>query len=189
MRPEHEAATDRDGGCAADGTASIVGAGSDISEQVRDRDLLGVMLQCQTPADVKQIMFTVPAEAFADPLNAAIWRAAEALADHGVCGPVAVVKTVVAAGLWPRDCHHEVTGRVIDAITDVRFDADDWSTPAVEVLYAYGRRTAAARLAHVARILPSGRLHKVAADLFAVAEFVETVAHWVDWHDPEVQAA
>ena len=77
------------------------------------------MLQCRTRLTAR-IMFTVPAEGFADPLNAAIWRAAEALAD-GVCGPVAVV----SHPSWPPGCGRaivtdEVTGRVIDAITDVQ---------------------------------------------------------------------
>ena len=145
--------------------------------------LLGTMLRCQTPADVLDIMFTVPPEAFADPLNAAVWRAAEALADNGVCDPVSVVQTVVRAGLWPRDLHHEVTVRVVDAITDSRFDSDEWVTPALGVLYAHGRRTTASKLAHVARILPSARLHDVARELFEAAEFAETVAHWIDCNE------
>lgn len=168
----------------------ILRVNHEMSDDSYELELLGAMLRCQTPADVRDIMFTVPAEAFGDPLNAAIWRAAEALVDNGVSDPVGVVQTVVAAGLWPRDLHHEVTARVVDAITDSRFDPHDWNTPAVEVLYSHGRRTAAAKLAQVARILPSARLHKVAADLLEVAEFVETVAYWIDHTESvEVEAA
>lgn len=187
MTSAHGAATGLDGGDKAGGAENSLRAGGDKAAEL---ELLGTMLRCQTPADVKDIMFAVPAKAFADPLNGALWRAAEALADNGVCDPVGVVQTVVAAGLWPRDLHHEVTVRVVDAIDGSRFDPTDWNTPAKEVLYAYGRRTTASKLAQVARVLPSARLHDVARDLFAVAEFAETVAYWIDHHEnPEVEAA
>lgn len=180
MRAEHGEATARNGGEPGGGADPSVGDGSD---KTRELDLLGAMLRCQTPADVKDIMFTVPAEAFSHPLDTAIWRAAEALADNGVCDPVAVVRTVVTAGLWPRDLYHEVTVRVVDAITTCRFDPDEWVTPALDVLYAHGRRTTASKLSHVARILPSARLHDVARELFEAAEFAETVAHWIDHNE------
>jgi hypothetical protein len=162
-----------------------------MNDHHHELQLLGTVLRCQTHTDVLNMTGTVPPEAFHRPLDAAIWRAAGTLADNGVADPVAVVRTVVAAGLWPRDLHHEVTVRVVDAITASRFDPHEWHTPAVDVLHAYARRTAAAKLSQVARILRGARLHTVARDLFAVAEIVQTAATKADHVDAggQVRAA
>lgn len=155
-----------------------------------DTQLLGAMLRCSTAAEVHAIMYAIPAEAFERGLDQGIWRAAQALADRGVADPVKTVQAVVAAGLWPRDLHHEVTGRVVEAMIAGRFDPHEWQTPAVDVLTAYARRVLASRLARLATVLPTARPHNVARDLFAAAEFVETVVHWIEHIErPQVRAA
>ena len=145
-----------------------------------ETQLLGAMLRCTTAAEVQEIMWVIPSAAFEHRLDQAIWQAAMALADHGGADPARCVQVVVAAGLWPRDLHHEVTLRVIEAIETGRFDSHEWRTPAVDVLTAYARRVTAARLALLATGLGSARPQEIDRDLFAAAEFVETVVGWIN---------
>lgn len=145
-----------------------------------ETQLLGAMLRCTTAAEVLEIMWVIPSAAFEDRLDQAIWQAAMALADQGGADPALCVQVVVAAGLWPRDLHHEVTLRVIEAIEETRFDPHEWQTPAVDVLTGYARRVTASRLALVANALGSARLQEIDRDLFAAAEFVETVVGWIN---------
>ena len=145
-----------------------------------ETQLLGAMLRCTTAAEVLEIMWVIPSAAFEQPLDQAIWQAAQALADHGGADPARTVQVVVSAGLWPRDLHHEVTLRVIEAMEHGRFDSHEWRTPAVDVLTAYARRVTAARLALLATGLGSARPQEIDRDLFAAAEFVETVVGWIN---------
>ena len=144
-----------------------------------ETQLLGAMLRCTTAAEVQEIMWVIPSAAFEHRLDQGIWQAAMALADHGGADPARCVQVVVAAGLWPRDLHHEVTVRVIEAIEVARFDSHEWRTPAVDVLTGYARRVTASRLALLATALGSARPCEIGRDLFAVAEFVETIVGWI----------
>lgn len=145
-----------------------------------ETQLLGAMLRCTTAAEVQEIMWVIPSAAFEHRLDQAIWQAAMALADHGGADPARCVQVVVAAGLWPRDLHHEVTLRVIEAIEVGRFDSHEWRTPAVDVLTGYARRVTASRLALLATGLGSARPREIDRDLFAVAEFVGHVVGWIN---------
>jgi hypothetical protein len=159
----------------ASGSLSILASGGDTAAQ-----LIGVVLRCATPAEANPILYAVPAEAFEHPLDQGIWRAAQVVAAAGECDPVRVVQTVVAAGLWPRDLHHEVTVRMVDAIIQSRFDTHEWQTPAADVLTAYARRTAASRLALVANDLGSARPQQLGRDLLATAALLEAVAAGIE---------
>ncbi len=174
MRPRHEAATDRDGGDTADGTEASVGDGGDTTE----RQLLGCLLHCETVEQIHVITFAVPAEAFADPLNAAIWRTVQALADQGVCDPASVAMMTVVAKQWPQDLHHEVTARVIDAITGCVFPTV-WRPLAAEVIDAHARRLASRHLAAVAANLRTAHIADLGRGLFTAAEVVETCQGWI----------
>lgn len=156
-----------------------------------DTQLLGAMLRCNTAAEVLEMVYAIPAEAFEHRLDQAIWQAGQALADAGIADPARTVQTVAAAGLWPRDCHHEVTLRVIEAIEAARFGPHEWQTPAVDVLTAYARRVTASKLSMVAVVMPSATPREIGRQLFAAAEFAETVVHWIDHvvQPPQVVAA
>ena len=156
-----------------------------------DTQLLGALLRATTATEVHAMVYAVPAEAFAHRLDQGIWTAAIALADNGIADPARTVQTVVAAGLWPRDLHHEVTARVIEAIEAARFDPHEWQTPAEDVLTDYARRVTASKLALVASGLPSAAPREIGRQLFAAAEFAETVVHWIDHvvQPPQVVAA
>ena len=156
-----------------------------------DSQLLGALLRATTAAEVHAMVYAVPAEAFEHRLDQGIWRAGQALADNGIADPARLVQTVVAAGLWPRDLHHEVTVRVIEAIEAARFDPHEWQTPAVDVLTAYARRVTASKLSMVAVVMPSATPREIGRQLFAAAEFAETVVHWIDHvvQPPQVVAA
>ena len=149
------------------------------SREEADTQLLGALLRATTATEVHAMVHAVPAEAFEHRLDQGIWRAGQALADSGIADPARVVQTVVAGGLWPRDLHHEVTVRVIEAIEVARFDSHEWRTPAVDVLTGYARRVTASRLALLATALGSARPCEIGRDLFAVAEFVETIVGWI----------
>lgn len=159
----------------ASGSLTILPPSSDTAAQ-----LIGVVLRCATPAEANPILYAVPAEAFEHRLDQGIWRAAQVVAAGGGCDPVLVVQTVVAAGLWPTDLHHEVTVRMVDAIIQSRFDAHEWQTPAADVLTAYARRTAASRLALVANGLGSARPQQLGRDLMVTAALLEAVAAGIE---------
>lgn len=189
MNPRHAAAPGGQPGAdaIADDDTSMVNDGGDIPA---DTQLLGCLVRCRTAEQVNAITYAVPAEAFTAPVDTAIWRAAEILADEGVSDPASIARTVMVYELWPKDLHHEVSVRLVDAIVQGRFEAHEWQTPAVDVLTAYARRATARHLALLATSLSSARPQNIARDLFAAAEFAETVVHWIGHVDrPQVRAA
>lgn len=169
------------------GSSSIVRPTGDIPAETQ---LLGCLLRCQTAEQVNAITYAVPAEAFTAPRDQSIWRAAEILADNGDSDPASIARTVMAYELWHKDLHHEISVRLVDVIEQGRFEAHEWQTPAVDVLTAYERRAVARQLALFAASLATARPQNIARDLFAAAEFAETVVHWIAHIEaPQVRAA
>ena len=156
-------------------SASVPPTGDDSDEL----QLLGCMLRCASADEVVGMTYAVPPRVFDNRLNAAMWRAGEQLAAHGVADAVTVVQSVLVAGLWPRDLHHEVTVRALDAVEGSRFDPWEWRLPALAVLEAHVRRETARRLALVASILPSARVQDVVRGLLDAAEYAEVVVGWI----------
>ena len=180
MMTRHKAAPGGGPGAAGDQRGarsdSMLQATSDISDELQ---LLGCLLRCGSADEVVGMTFAVPPRVFDDRLNAALWRAGEQLAAHGVADAVTVVQSVLVAGLWPRDLHHEVTVRALDAVEGSRFDPWEWRLPALAVLEAHVRRETARRLALVASILPSARVQDVVRGLLDAAEYAEVVIGWI----------
>lgn len=162
----------------ADGALTSVARTHDISGQARaELELLGCLLHADAE-QAAEIARAVPADVFTDPLTRVAYSAAEQLAGHGApVTPPDVVAVVVHAGLWPRDLHHEVTGRVIDAYTDCLFPSA-WRVAAAQLLDAHAVRVTSAKLAQAAALLREGHLRDVAAQLHDAAEFLELVAGW-----------
>lgn len=144
-----------------------------------ETQLLGCMLRSTSPAEIKAMTYAVPARGFDDRLTGALWAAGEQLALVNVADTATTVQIVVKAGLWPKDLHHEVTLRALEAIESARFDPAEWPHVAVEVLHGHLRRETARRLARVASILPGARVQDVVRGLLDAAEYADVVVGWI----------
>jgi hypothetical protein len=166
---------------------AIVGQTGDKADN--EMQLLGCMLRCGSAAEIQSMTYAVPARVFSDRLTAALWLAGEHLANNNVADAATTVKVAVMAGLWPRDLHHEVTSRAVDAIEASKFDPWEWPFVALQVLDAHLRRETARRLSLVAADLPNVNPRNIVRDLLDAVEYAETVLGWMGHIDRQELAA
>lgn len=109
-----------------------------------EAQLVGCVLHCTSGENVLAIARAVPAEAISDTMHRAIFAACVDLARLGRWDPASVARTVHLNG-WPRDVHGQLTGRIVDLLTECAWPAA-WQQAAAEVIETHTRRRLAALL-------------------------------------------
>lgn len=137
-----------------------------------ETQLLGAVLAMTSPQEVQTVLDDVPAACFTDPLDQAIYTAAARMVTAGVWDPAGLARAVIEGGLWPRQLHGEVTGRIVDRIVGCLWPAA-WRSHAAAVLDNHTRRTIAEKVVGLSHTLQTADLREVARELHNAAEYAD----------------